>query len=215
MPERDAILALARAVAPHAAMVKLGLEGYVMHGPDVVRALRDLGVEVFLDLKLHDIPRTVAAAAAGAGKLGVRLLTVHAQGGAEMVRAAREELPDETRLVAVTVLTSLDDVALGQMGLTGGALLVTQSLGKLALASGADGLVCSAHELQALSLLGGLRVVPGIRPAGAAAGDQKRVATPRQAVQAGATFIVVGRPITGEADPAAAAARIVQELEGP
>lgn len=209
---RDDVLKLARMVAPHVGMVKLGLEGFVAHGPSLVTALRDLGLQVFLDLKLHDIPRTAAAAAKATQHLGVSLLTIHAAGGAEMVRAVRDAVPDSTKVLAVTVLTSLDDAEVHALGYATNSAKTARTLGKRALAHGADGLVCSAHELGALQDLGGMRVVPGIRPAGDAQGDQKRVATPKSAVDAGATYIVVGRPIVLAPDPAQAARAIVESL---
>lgn len=212
VPERAHALELARALAPHVGMVKIGLELFIAHGPALVRDIRRLGIEVFLDLKLHDIPNTVASAARRISDLDVRLLTVHAGGGAEMLRQARAALAPHTQLLAVTVLTSFDDATLVQLGFSGGTAETALRLGELALQSGADGLVCSALELPTLAALSGVRVVPGIRPAGAAAGDQKRVATPREAIAAGATWIVVGRPIIAAPDPVAAAQAMVAEL---
>lgn len=212
VPSRDEALGLARELKDDLAMVKVGLESYCAHGPDLVRALRDTGVEVFLDLKLHDIPRTVAAAAREACKAGATLLTVHAAGGPEMIEAARHAAPPETKVIAVTVLTSLNDGILRELGYFEPVEGAARRLGGLALEHGADGLVCSAHELAALLPLGGLRVVPGVRPRGAAVGDQKRVATPAQAVRAGATWIVVGRPILDAEDRHAAARAIVAEI---
>lgn len=213
LPERSRIVALARDLAPHVAMVKLGLEAFVEHGPDLVREVRELGARVFLDLKLHDIPRTVAAATRAARTLDVDLLTLHASGGREMMTAAVGEAED-IQLLAVTALTSLDDRALDEIGYDGAADQVVRRLGALALDSGVQGLVLSALELEALSGLGGLRVVPGVRPAGTAQGDQKRVATPEVAVANGASYIVVGRPIVQAADPVAAARSIEASIAG-
>jgi orotidine-5'-phosphate decarboxylase len=212
VPERARTLELARQLGPEVGMMKLGLESFVAHGPDLVRAVIAMGLPVFLDLKLHDIPRTAAAAAKQARKLGVRLLTVHASGGPEMVRACRDAVADDVHLVAVTVLTSLADDDLQSVGFSGHAATVASRLGKLAIDNGAHGLVCSALDLPALAALGGTRVVPGVRPAAGAAHDQKRVATPSQALAAGATWLVVGRPILEAADPVAAARGIRAEL---
>jgi orotidine-5'-phosphate decarboxylase len=212
LADRDRLVNLARQLRGRVGMVKIGLEAFVGFGADFVREIRDLGHEVFLDLKLHDIPNTVAGAARKASALGVRLLTVHAQGGAAMVKAARQEVGPETQIIAVTVLTSLDDAAVAALGAGLSVPKLAARLGQVAREAGADGLVCSAQELATLSGLGGTRVVPGIRPAGASAADQKRVATPAQAVRDGATWIVVGRPILEAPDPAAAAQGIVDEI---
>jgi len=212
VPERVRTLELARLLAAEVGMVKLGLESFVAHGPDLVRAVVDMGLPVFLDLKLHDIPRTAAAAAKMALALKVKLLTVHASGGAEMVRACREAVGDGLDLIAVTVLTSLGDDDLAGVGFNGQAATVAARLGKLAVDSGAHGLVCSALDLPALAGIGGTRVVPGVRPAAGPVHDQKRVATPAQAMKAGATWLVVGRPILEAADPVAAARAINAEV---
>lgn len=226
VPERDRALELARTVGREVGMVKIGLEGFVAHGPSLVREIRDLGLDVFLDLKLHDIPRTAAAAARHARALGVRLFTVHASGGAEMVRACRDAVGDDVHLVAVTVLTSLDDDDLADVGFHGQATTVAARLGALAVSSGAHGLVCSALDLPALAGVGGTRVVPGVRQSDTTvhdyrsahwrpldvADDQKRVATPREALKAGATWLVIGRPILEARDPVAAARAITAEL---
>ncbi|MEO1170685.1 MAG: orotidine-5'-phosphate decarboxylase [Myxococcota bacterium] len=213
IPDRDQTLDLARALAGEVAMVKLGLESFVAHGPGLVEEVRGLGVEVFLDLKLHDIPRTVAAAAAQASTLGVQLLTVHATGGVEMIMAA-SEAAGNTKILAVTVLTSMDQAAVEAVGFHDGVENSVVRLGTLAINAGADGLVCSARELRALAGIGGLRVVPGVRPAGCDHGDQKRVATPSDAVSAGANYLVIGRPIVQAADPVAAAAEINASIAG-
>jgi orotidine-5'-phosphate decarboxylase len=205
------------AVGPHCGMIKLGLEFFLANGPAGVRALGDR--PVFLDLKLHDIPNTVAGAVRAVLKLRPRLLTLHAGGGAAMLRAARDAAEaagaERPMLLAVTVLTSLDAEALQATGVAGGPRQQVLRLARLAVQSGADGLVCSAHEAAMLREALGpepLLVVPGIRPAGAAKGDQARVMTPRQAADAGADWLVVGRPITEAADPAAAAAAIAAEI---
>lgn len=213
LPDRAETIALAKRLASHVGMVKIGLEGFIAHGPDLVREIRDAGIEVFLDLKIHDIPRTAGAAVRQASKLGARLLTVHAAGGAEMVRSASEEAGENTSVVAVTLLTSLDEQAAQEIGYGDSLEDATHRLASLALNNGADGVVCSARELTRLSDLGGLRVVPGIRPQGSAHADQKRVATPAEALAGGATWLVIGRPIVHAPDPVAAALRIAQSLE--
>ncbi|ATJ90266.1 orotidine 5'-phosphate decarboxylase [Acetobacter senegalensis] len=214
--------AWAQAVGPSAGAVKLGLEFAYAAG---FQAVADVAgsTPLFLDLKLHDIPNTVGAAVRALSYLRPRMLTLHASGGRAMMEAARqacdEAFPADARpaLLAVTVLTSLDDHALAETGVADGARAQVLRLGKLAIQAGIDGLVCSAHEIAPLrDALGDtpLLVTPGIRPAGSQAGDQKRVMTPGEARQAGADWIVVGRPITQAADPAAAAAAIAAELAG-
>jgi len=213
----DQARAWAGALAPHCGMLKLGLEFVLAQGPAGVRAIT--GRPVFLDLKLHDIPNTVAGAVRAVLPLRPRMLTVHAGGGPAMIEAARQAVDavgdDAPLLLAVTVLTSLDSSALHATGVAGGPRQQVLRLARLALDAGADGIVCSAHEASMLrDALGAgpVLVVPGIRPLGAAAGDQARTMAPREAVDAGADWIVVGRPITGSADPAAAAAAIMEEI---
>jgi orotidine-5'-phosphate decarboxylase len=205
----------ARLLAPHVGMLKVGLELFTAEGPPAVRAAAALGRPVFLDLKLHDIPNTVEGAARSAAATGARLLTVHAAGGAAMIRAAVRGAGSGVRILAVTVLTSLDAAALGEVGLAGPPQEAVVRLAKLAVAAGAGGLVCSPQEVRAVRAAvgpGPLLVVPGIRPAGASVGDQARVATPAAAVADGADVIVVGRPLREAADPVAAAQRIAAEL---
>jgi orotidine-5'-phosphate decarboxylase len=208
----------ARAVAPHCSMVKAGLELFAAYGP---KGLAAVGGEapLFLDLKLHDIPNTVERAVRALLPLGPRMLTVHASGGSAMIASAREaaEAASGWRplLLAVTVLTSLDQAALADTGVTGLLEAHVERLGALAIAAGADGLVCSASEAPRLrAALGSntVLVVPGIRPADAASDDQARVMTPAAAIRAGADWLVVGRPITGAPDPGAAAAAITAEI---
>lgn len=209
--------ALAHSCAPWLGGVKLGLEFFVAHGPDGVRAvMRGLDLPLFLDLKLHDIPNTVARAAAAAAPLRPALLTIHAGGGCDMIAAARKALPDSTKIIAVSVLTSMDDGDLAQVGVAGGTAAQVERLAQVARDAGADGMVCSPHEVAAVRALWpeGVTVVPGVRPAGADAGDQKRVMTPRQARDAGAKVIVIGRPITEARDPVAAAEALARSLEG-
>ena len=205
----------ARAVAPEVGMLKVGLELFASEGPPVVRAVAALGRPVFLDLKLHDIPHTVEGAARGAAASGASLLTVHASGGDEMVRAAVRGAAGRVRILAVTVLTSLDDAALSRIGLAGPAAEAVVRLARLAVGAGADGIVCSPHEVAAVRRAvgpGPLLVVPGVRPAGATRGDQARVATPAEAVAAGADVVVIGRPLREGGDPAAAARAIAATL---
>jgi orotidine-5'-phosphate decarboxylase len=202
--------------------IKLGLEFFCANGPQGIRAVMAgaAGLPLFLDLKLHDIPNTVAGAVRAVAPLAPYLLTVHAAGGPQMMRAAADAAaemgPGRPRLVAVTVLTSLDQSDLTAIGVAGGVTEQAARLAGLALASGLDGVVCSAHEAATLRKQLGpdaILVVPGIRPAGAATGDQKRVMGPAEAMAAGATHLVIGRPITEAADPAAAARAIARELQ--
>ncbi len=207
---------LAAALAPHCGLLKLGLEFFCAHGPAGVRQVS--ARPVFLDLKLHDIPNTVAGAVRAILPLGARMLTLHAAGGGVMIAAARlasEAVTDPPLLLGVTVLTSLDSAALASGGVPDGLRAQVLRLARIALDAGADGLVCSPHEVAMLRDAfgaGPVLVVPGIRPAGHASGDQARTMTPREAALAGADWLVVGRPITAAPDPAAAAAAIVAEI---
>ncbi len=197
---------------------KVGMELYYAAGNSIVQQLRDRGFNVFLDLKLHDIPNTVAGAIRSATQAGASLLTVHAAGGPAMLTAAAEAAaaPDAPRLLAVTVLTSMDAKELHAVGIADPPATQVLRLAKLAQSCGIDGMVCSAEEvatLRAETSPQTVLAVPGIRPAGAAIGDQKRIATPAAAIAAGASLLVVGRPITQAASPAQAAASILQEIE--
>jgi orotidine-5'-phosphate decarboxylase len=207
----------ARMLTPQVGMLKLGLAFFLAHGPAGVTAVTR--APVFLDLKLHDIPNTVAGAVSAVLPLGAAMLTLHAAGGSAMIAAARNAAEaagaGRPKLLAVTVLTSLSAAALAETGVADSPRAQVSRLARLALAAGADGLVCSPQEVAMLRHEIGpepLLVVPGIRPAGSAAGDQARTLTPREAVAAGADWLVIGRPITGAADPAAAAAAIAAEL---
>jgi orotidine-5'-phosphate decarboxylase len=205
----------ARAIAPAVGMLKVGLELFAAEGPEAVRAAAAVGRPVFLDLKLHDIPNTVEGAARSAAASGASLLTVHASGGAAMVRAAVKGAGGKLRVLAVTVLTSLDADALAAIGLGGPPETAVVRLARLAVAAGAGGLVCSPHEVRAVRAavgVGPLLVVPGVRPPGADRGDQARVATPAEAVAAGADVIVLGRPLRDAPDPVAAARQIATTL---
>ena len=198
--------------------VKIGLQMFTAYGPDYVRRVADLGFNVFLDLKLHDIPNTVAKAVQSLSPLPIGMLTLHTSGGREMmewaVKAQRQYKPD-LQLLGVTVLTSMDDTALNGTGVPGSAAAQVERLAKLAAAAGMSGLVCSPHEVAPLraALPAGVQLVtPGVRPADSAKDEQKRVMTPGDAARAGSSYIVVGRPILRAADPAAAAAAILRDL---
>ncbi len=199
---------------------KIGLELFSAEGPDVVKAVKDLGKKVFLDLKFHDIPRTVERAVKSAAKLGVDLMTIHSAGGRAMIRAAADAVAgfgaSAPAILAVTVLTSLDASDLADIGVAGRTPAEqVAALARLAVDSGANGLVCSPKEVGSLSRSlpkGTFFVTPGVRPAGAAVGDQKRVATPADAVRDGATHLVVGRPVLAAPDPALAARDILAEM---
>jgi orotidine-5'-phosphate decarboxylase len=209
--------AFARAVAPAVGMLKVGLELFAAEGPPAVKAAAALGRPVFLDLKLHDIPNTVEGAARSAAASGAALLTVHASGGPRMVEAAVRGAGGKVRILAVTVLTSLDEPQLQRIGLAGPAEQAVVRLARLAVEAGAGGLVCSPLEVAAVRAAVGpapLLVVPGVRPAGAALGDQQRVATPAEAVRAGADVLVLGRPLRDAPDPVAAARAVAAEIAG-
>ena len=208
-PDLDTAARWAALVTPHVSTVKIGLELYLRYGPDVVATVRGAsGVEVFLDLKLHDIPATVAGAARAVSRLRPEYLTVHAAGGADVVRAAVESAP-ATCVAAVTVLTSLGDDDLSMLGLPGPVSDVVRRMSVLAVSAGARGLVCSPREVAAVRAEVGpdvTLITPGVRPAGTDLHDQARVATPEEAIRAGADLLVIGRPITRAPDPGAAAA---------
>ena len=214
-PDLETAARWAALVAPHVSTLKVGLELYLRYGPDAVASVRGAsGLEIFLDLKLHDIPATVAGAARAVARLRPALLTVHAAAGAAAIKAAAEAAPD-TRIVAVTVLTSLGEGDLGRIGLAGPVSDAARRLAALAVESGARGLVCAPQEVAEIRAEVGddvLLITPGVRPAGAAANDQARVATPEEALRSGADLLVIGRPITGAADPGAAAATIAAAL---
>jgi len=201
----------------HVGVFKVGLELFTAEGPAAVRAVQARGRRCFLDLKLHDIPATMAGAVAAAAQLGIAYLTLHAAAGPEALRAAANAAAgSKLQLLAVTVLTSLDDAGLADIGLSGPSAQAVARLAQLGAASGVTGFVCSPMECAALRLqLGGTAflVTPGVRPTGAAVGDQRRIATPAQAIAAGADLLVVGRPIRNAHDPATAAASIVAEIE--
>jgi orotidine-5'-phosphate decarboxylase len=210
---------LARALRGHFGLVKVGSQLFTAHGPGAVRQLAKLVPGIFLDLKFHDIPNTVARAVAAAAELPkVRLLTLHALGGAEMMAAARSALAghkNPPKLLAVTVLTSHDQQCLRQVGIVGTLRERAVKLAELAQESGMDGVVTSAHEVRAIREVCGrdfIILVPGVRPAGAGTQDQTRIATPAEAARAGADYLVIGRPITAAKDPLLVSKQIIQEI---
>lgn len=210
---RDEILRLADELRGVAGVIKLGLQAFVANGPGVVREVTSGGHQVFLDLKLHDIPNTVSQAAAEAAKLGVRMLTVHASGGETMLRAATAP---PLLVLGVTVLTSLSDRDVEEIGFTGTASLNAVRLARLAQRCGLGGVVASPLEIASIREACGTKlaiVTPGIRPAGEDRGDQQRTMTPFEAMRAGADYIVVGRPITGAKNRRDAAMKIVEEMK--
>jgi orotidine-5'-phosphate decarboxylase len=212
-------LALVARLDPALCRLKVGKELFTVAGPELVRALVARGFEVFLDLKFHDIPNTVAAACRAAAGLGVWMLNVHASGGRRMMSAAQQalaELPQPPLLIAVTVLTSMSAEDLGEVGISDAPADQVLRLARLTRQCKLDGVVCSAQEAAMLRVDLGVDfrlVTPGIRPAGAEAGDQRRVMTPAQALRAGATDLVIGRPITAAPDPLAALKQIQFELQ--
>jgi orotidine-5'-phosphate decarboxylase len=217
-PDVASAMAIAEHVRPYVGGLKIGLEFYTACGPDGVRRIVELGLPLFADLKFHDIPNTVAAAARELARLGARIFNVHASGGERMMRDAADAaraVDSQVKIIGVTALTSLDDAVLDSVGQKGPAEEQVLRLAKLAQKSGLDGVVCSAHEIVPLRRALGpdfLLVTPGIRPAGAALNDQKRVMMPAEALRAGADILVVGRPITAAPDPAEAARAIAAEL---
>jgi orotidine-5'-phosphate decarboxylase len=214
-PDLETAARWAGLVTPHVSTVKVGLELYLRYGPGIVASIRGAsGVAIFLDLKLHDIPATVAGAARAVARLRPELLTVHAAAGPDMIRAAVDAAP-ETTIAAVTVLTSLHGADLERIGMAGPLPAAVRRLAALAVGAGARGLVCSPQEVAAVRAEVGpgiTLITPGVRPSGAAADDQARTATPEEALRAGADLLVIGRPITGAPDPGAAAAAIAAPL---
>lgn len=217
-PTQKQALAMAKQLNPSQCRVKVGKELFTSAGPQVVESLHNLGFEVFLDLKFHDIPNTCAKACAAAAELGVWMVNVHASGGRRMMEAARNEIEKAKHkplLIGVTVLTSMEQSDLAELGLNISPIEQVERLAKLTQSSGLDGVVCSAKEVGLIRDLCGpefLTVTPGIRPTGSEQGDQRRVLTPAQAKEAGVHYMVVGRPITQAADPALACTKIIQEL---
>ena len=220
VPNAARALELAEQLAHAVGAFKIGKELFVAEGPDIVRRVRDTGAAVFLDLKFHDIPNTVAKAVASAAQLDVQMLTVHASGGTEMLRAAQsaaDEAENTPLILGVTVLTSMDEADLAEIGIHKNPAQQVQHLATLATAAGLNGLVCSPKEITPLRAILPLEtqlITPGIRPAGTDTGDQKRVLTPPQAIEAGASWLVIGRPICAAENPRAAAEAILDSLAG-
>lgn len=221
VPTRETAAPLLRQLRGSVRWVKIGLQMFTAYGPDYVRAVADEGFNIFLDLKLHDIPNTVAKAVESLAPLPIGMLTLHTAGGREMMsaaRAAQQQTKPELLLLGVTVLTSMDAAGLGEIGVGVAPEAQVARLGKLAAAAGLNGLVCSPLEVPLLraQLPASIQLVtPGIRPAGESGGDdQKRVMSPLEAARAGSSYIVVGRPILKAKDPAAAARAILAELAG-
>jgi orotidine-5'-phosphate decarboxylase len=213
-PDVHRAAALARSVLGIAGGVKLGLEFFCANGHEGVLRIAEHELPIFLDLKLHDIPNTVEKAVQALAPLSPAVLTVHAAGGREMLAAAKSAAPPETKVVAVTVLTSLDAVDLAEAGVIGSPAEQVQRLAELAREAGVDGIVCSGAEVAAAKAAwrDGFFVVPGVRPPGADVADQKRTVTPRRALADGASILVIGRPITAAVDPARAIADIAADL---
>lgn len=218
--DRDRALAFVDQIEPGSCRLKVGKEMFTLFGPQLVRDLQQRGFEVFLDLKFHDIPNTTAHAVAAAADLGVWMVNVHASGGARMMNAAREALlpfgKDAPLLIAVTVLTSMDAEDLRGLGIELSPAEQAERLARLTHQCGLDGVVCSAHEASRFKQAIGQDfklVTPGIRPAGSDAGDQRRIMTPQQAVQAGVDYMVIGRPITQSANPAATLKEILTSIQ--
>ena len=219
----DEAIEIGKSLAGHASWVKVGMTLFYAHGPQVVRDFKDMGFNVFLDLKLHDIPFQIEGAAASAAKSGADMLTLHCSGGQKMLesgqagveKVALERGCDPAITLGITVLTSMDDAALSQIGIDRTPAEQVELLAGVAKASGISGVVCSPQEAQAMRAFLGedaYIVTPGVRPAGADIGDQSRIATPSKAFDAGASHIVVGRPITKAEDPLAAFIAIADEL---
>ena len=195
---------------------KIGLQLYTAQGPEIVRAVLATGVKVFLDLKLHDIPNTVARAVESASSLGVQMLTIHLSGGSEMIRAATGVRTNNMSILGVTVLTNANDQTLRETGISDTFDKQVVRLAKLGIENGIDGMVASPHEIKSLRAEFGDKikiVVPGIRPSWSEPGDQKRFMTPREAIEAGADYLVIGRPITAHKNPREAVERILQEFQ--
>jgi len=215
VPTAEDAARLVKLLSGRITFFKIGLQLFTAAGPDIVRRVQDFGAKVFLDLKLHDIPNTVAKAVENAGKLGVEMLTIHLSGGGAMIAAAVKARTEATQLLGVTVLTSIDQETLRETGVSGGVQDQVVRLARLGRNSGIDGFVASPREVSALreNLGPGVTlVIPGVRPAWAEAGDQKRTMPPADIIRAGADYLVVGRPITGQADPVAALDRLCAEI---
>src|SRR6266567_2099070 len=215
VPTKAQALALVEQLTPEISFFKIGLQLYTAEGPEVVRAVLSTGAKVWLDLKLHDIPNTVARAVESASNLGVHMLTIHLSGGSEMIRAATAARTNNISILGVTILTSATEQTLREIGIADKVDDQVLRLAKVGVDAGIDGLVTSPHEIKVLRAEFGDKikiVVPGIRPAGSEAGDQKRVMTPREALGAGADYLVIGRPIIADRNPREAVAKILDEI---
>ena len=217
VPSKREALELVRQLGDQISFFKVGLQLYTTEGPEIVRAVIAAGAKVFLDLKLHDIPNTVARAVESASNLGVQMLTIHLSGGSEMIRAATRACPNNISILGVSVLTSVTEQTLREIGISDKVDSQVLRLAKLGVKAEIDGIVASPHEIKALRAEFGEKiriVVQGIRPGWAEPGDQKRFMTPRQAVDAGADYIGIGRPITTHPRPREALAKILEETGG-
>jgi len=217
VPTKQEALELIEKLRDQISFFKIGLQLYAAEGPEIVRAVSSTGCKVFLDLKLHDIPNTVARAVESAGRLGTQMLTIHLSGGSEMVRAATAARANNMLLLGVTVLTSSTEQTLREIGVASGMDDQVLRLAKLGVEAGIDGVVASPHEIKPLRREFDNRikiVVPGIRPSGAEANDQKRTMSPRDAFDAGADYLVIGRPIIAHRNPREATKRILEDIAG-
>jgi len=215
VPTKKEAIELVEKLDGQISFFKIGLQLYTAEGPEIVRAVSSMGSRVFLDLKLHDIPNTVARAVESAGRLGAQMLTVHLSGGSEMIRAATTARANNMLLLGVTVLTSSMEETLREIGIAAGVADQVLRLAKLGVGAGIDGVVASPREIKPLRRELARRmkiVVPGIRPSWSEPGDQRRVMTPREALEAGADYLVIGRPVTGHQNPREALAKILDEL---
>ncbi len=216
LPTKKEALDLVDQLAGTVSFFKIGLQLYTAEGPEIVRSVLDTGARVFLDLKLHDIPNTVANAVESAGTVGVQMLTIHLSGGSQMIRAAIGARRETMSILGVTVLTSTDGEALREVGISDEIENYVLRLAKLGVEKGIDGVVTSPREIKALRSEFGdnIKIVaPGIRPSWSEAGDQRRVMTPRQALDAGADYLVIGRPIVAHRNPRDAVAKILEEIK--
>ena len=215
VPTKEKALALVKQLRDQISFFKIGLQLYTAEGPEIVRAVLATGAKVWLDIKLHDIPNTVGRAVESASRLGVHMLTIHLSGGGEMMRAAIAARANDMLLLGVTVLTSATEQTLREVGIPGTVEDEVLRLAKLGVEAGIDGVVASPHEIRKLRAEFGNKIkiaVQGIRPTWAAPGDQKRFMTPRMALEAGADYIGIGRPIAAHQQPSEAVAKILQEL---
>jgi orotidine-5'-phosphate decarboxylase len=214
-PDMERAVTLAKALVSHVGMMKIGMEFFYANGPKGYDAIASSGMPIFLDMKLHDIPNTVAQGLKSLMALKPAITNIHSTGGLDMMKAARDAVRGDTKLIAVTVLTSLSTPDAYEAGFGCDTQSLARKLALLAKSAGLDGVVCSPHDIKSIKGDCGkefLTVVPGIRPADAASDDQKRIATPKAAIDAGADILVIGRAITGAVDPAQAAHDILQSL---